>query len=179
MKEWSLIIGYMGTLAAVVSYQMNKRQWILILQCVANALVAASYLLQEGAKLSGALICLIAAVHTVVNYGLDRKGKKPPIPVTLLFGLAYTGATVWTMWQSGHFSVTELLPWICALLFVSAITLPRESDSRKCFFFNGVLWIVYDVMGTLSMANLITHICVLVSVVVGIFRLDIQKKGQS
>ena len=178
MNELSLVIGYLGTLAAVVSYQMKNRRGVLIFQCAANALVAVSYLFQEGAKISGALICLIAAVHTVVNFLMDIRGHQPPVAVTGLFVLAYTGATGWTMWQSQHFSVPELLPWLCALLFVAAITLPRQTDSHKCFFVNAVLWIIYDVLGTLSWANLVTHICILISITVGIVRMDIRKKRE-
>ena len=168
MNELSLVIGYLGTLAAVVSYQMNNRRGVLIRQCAANALVAVSYLFQEGAKISGALICLIAAVHTVVNFLMDIRGHQPPVAVTGLFVLAYTGATGWTMWPSQHFSV----------LCLAAITLPRQTDSHKCFFVNAVLWIIYDVLGTLSWANLVTHICILISITVGIVRMDIRKKRE-
>lgn len=176
METLSMIVGYIGTAAAIIGFQCKKQTSLLASQIAANFFVALSFLFLGVSKMAGGATCMIAVVQTAVNFFYQKHEKKPPIWTLLLFGAFYAGATALTTYLAGSFQWFMIFPFLCAVLFMFAISSVNPTFSRMMFLSNTTLWIIYDFVGEFAIANLTTHILVLLSVVVGIVRYDILKK---
>ena len=178
MEILSQIVGYIGTATAVVGFQVKARKHLLLCQIFSNLLVAFSFVLLGPDKLSGGAICFVAVFHTFFNYLHSKKGNAPPLWQTGIFFLIYTAVSAITLFTAGSFLFPlSLFPYFCSVLFILAITLKNDSLSRLCFFANASLWIFYDIFGTtFAVANLVTHILVLISNIIGIVRMDLLPK---
>ena len=86
-------ISVLTALVAVLMMQFKKMKWILAGQIVANLLTALTYLLLGG--FSGAGICLLAILQSLVMFFYARKQKKPHLPVILLFIVLYVACSVY------------------------------------------------------------------------------------
>ena len=164
------IIGALTTVTVVVAAQLKDMKWILMCQIAANLMVALSSAMLGG--LSGAWICAVAAVQTVVLYFLDKKGISGRHKNCLLwvFAAMYVGGTalVYSGWG-------DLVSCAGALLYLLAIIQKDSAKYRRYICINTLLWLVYD-LTILAFGNMITHGIEFVSAVVGILRLDIRKK---
>ena len=67
IAQW---VGIITTVVALLSVQFKRVELILIGQIISNLLVALSYWLLGG--MSGAWICILAAVQTVIIFFLDK-----------------------------------------------------------------------------------------------------------
>lgn len=65
---------------------------ILLGQITVNLLAASTFFLFGG--LSGAWICFVAIVQTIVMFFYNRKNKLPHISITILFILLYIGCVI-------------------------------------------------------------------------------------
>lgn len=176
MELISNIAGYLGTAAAIVGFQVKKRESLLASQIASNLLVSLSFLLLG--KVTGGLICFIATGHTIMNYILTRRDKNPTWWENALFLSLYVAASVysWVTAELFRFPV-DVFPLICAILFFFAVTLTRGRTIRLCFLANAILWILYDLLGAeIAVANLITHVLVCTSNVISIVRYDLIKR---
>lgn len=178
MQSLSLAFGYAGTIAAVLGFQLKKQRQIVISQCIANLLVALSYVVLSWTKISGGAICIVAAVHTFINYTFLKKDKTPPKMIGVIFFFAYVAVSVLTIVLSGEFRFPyDLLPLFGAIALLFGVSTSDPRKTRLFFFVNTLIWITYDFMAApVAVANLVTHIFILCSVVTGIIRYDILKK---
>jgi len=176
MQIVSQIVGYLGTAAAIMGFQVKKRELLLLCQIAANLLVSMSFIFLG--QLAGGSICFIATGHTVMNYVLAKKKKAPAWWQNAIFLLLYLGASVYSWVTAERFLFpVDLFPFMCAMLFFLAITLTKAGRVRLCFLANASLWILYDVLGsTLAVANLVTHILVWTSNLISIIRYDVLAK---
>lgn len=164
------IIGALTTVTVVVAAQLKDMKYILICQIAANLMVALSSAMLGG--LSGAWICAVAAVQTVVLYFLDKKGISQKAKNLLLwvFAAMYVGGTIFVYQGWG-----DLVSCAGALLYLLAIVQTKSSKYRRYICLNTLLWLVYD-LTILAFGNMITHGVEFISAVVGILRLDIKKE---
>ncbi len=169
----SNIAGYLGTAAAILGFQVKKREGLLACQIASNLLVSLSFLFLF--QLAGGSICFIATGHTIVNYCLAKRNKVPTWQLNALFLLLYLAASVYSWVTAEQFLFpVDVFPFICAVLFLLAITFTNGKVIRLLFLANAVLWILYDLFGaTFAAANLVTHILVLLSNVIAIIRYDV------
>ncbi len=163
-------IGALTTLVVIVSAQLKDMKYILFCQICANLMVAASSALLGG--LSGAWICVVAALQTIFFYLMDKRGisEKTRNRLLLLFAAMYVCGTVLVYQGWG-----DLVSCACAFLYLLAIVQKKSSKYRIFICLNAVLWVVYD-LTILAFGNLLTHGIEVLSVIVGILRLDIPKK---
>lgn len=167
----SQICGYLGTAAAVVGFQVKKREALLISQIAANLLVSLSFIFIG--KPTGGLICFIATGHTILNFCLAKREKNPTWWMNAIFITLYLSASVFSWVTAETFRWTEILPLVCAGLFFLAITFTKGRTVRLCFLANAVVWIAYDLLGILAVANLVTHLIVFASNLISVIRFDI------
>lgn len=165
-------VGVLTTVVAVATFQFKDKRHILLGNVASNLLVALQYALLGG--LSGAWICIVAAVQTVVMYFVDKKpdAKKLRMCLLILFCAMYIAGTciVYQGWG-------DILTCVCALIYVLAILQKDSKGFRRCILVNASLWIVYDIY-TLAFSGILTHGLELVSILVAMVRLDFRRKTQ-
>lgn len=164
------IVGALTTITVVVATQLKNMKHILICQICANLMVAVSSAMLGG--LSGAWICAVAAVQTVVLYILDQKGvsQKAKNGLLWLFAAMYVGGTVLVYRSWG-----DLVSCAGALLYLLAIVQTQSSKYRRYVCLNTLLWLIYD-LTIFAFGSMITHGIEFLSAVIGIVRLDIKKQ---
>lgn len=157
-------ISVLTALTAIVTMQMKNMKGILLGQITANLLTASTYFLLGG--FSGAGICLIAIVQSVVMFFYERKEKKPHLVVILLFILLYITCSI------VYFkSFIDIFSALAAVFFAVSITRTKASSSRFWYVFNPLCWVVYDVY-TRAYGNLIMHAVIFLSTFVAMIRID-------
>lgn len=178
MEILSLIIGYIGTAVGIMAYQIKRRDLLLIFQIAGNLLPAISFLLLGPDKMIGGLVALIATCHTAIAYRSVKKGSVPSWSVTALFIALYAvGSFVPALLENTFHPFLDACPFLCGLFFSLALRANTVSLARVFYLFGSIPWLFYDCMGeTVAVANLLTHIIALLSVVVSIIRYDILSK---
>ncbi|MBQ3115075.1 MAG: YgjV family protein [Clostridia bacterium] len=173
----SLIFGYIATAAAMVGFQLKKQSQIIISQMVSNSFIALSYFMLGTTKMAGGFACVVGALQTLINYFYLRKKKNPKKYITAIFFFGYVASFVVTAYLAQQVVLpNDLLPLIGSMIFVFAVSIQNSTATRIMFFFNMLIWITFDCIATpVATANLITHICILISVIVGFLRYDLLK----
>lgn len=161
---------------AILSAQLKNMKGILITQIIGNSLAASTYFLLGG--FTGASVSIIATLQTVVMYFYNIKDKKPHIPVTLAFILAYVVNAVLTFG-----TLFDIFPAIAAVCFALAVAQTKPMIYRFFCIWNPLCWLVYDIY-THAYGTLLMHLGIFISVMIACFRLDgffglIKKKNKN
>lgn len=177
----SLILGGASTVAAVIGMQLKKQWQIVLSQCISNLLVACSYFFLDLSKMSGAIICIIGALQTFINFLFLKKKQGPPKLVTAFFLLAYIVASFVVANISGNMRIPyDFLPMLGSVFFLLGVSTKSATTARYMFFFNILVWITYDLMAEpIAYGSLLTHTCIFISVVTGIIRYGFSKKTEA
>ena len=172
MESLAFILSILGTICICVPPLLKGKSMKLILLLVfsANALVATSYLL-TGAY-NGAASCFVGAAQSIINYFFDKKNKKLPIWLIVIYALAFIGVNLWVFKQ-----IFDLVAMIASLTFIMCVGQKSGRKYRVWTFINTALWITYDLlMG--SYGPLVTHLILLGTVISGFIMHDIRKKSE-
>ena len=169
----SQIIGFIATILAIIAGQVNSKKTILILELVLNFLCALAALLVGG--FNGAMVCFIACFAAVFLYYFDKKDIKIP---TWFYICAYgafliSGIITFMLVPEKHWF--DILPIPASMLFVYGISAKKPTYYRIAFVFNSSMWIIYNFCIT-AYTSILTQAFLLVSLIIGIIRLDILKK---
>ena len=119
-------MGILSTVAAIFCVQARTAGGVLLGQFLANAFSGLSYGLLG--SLSGAWVCILAAVHSVLisiaNKKDEQQRKKMVRIISAVFSVAYVigSAVTYVRW-------TDAISYICALLFVMTVA---QRDAGKC-----------------------------------------------
>lgn len=171
MRDLTFIIaqalGIINTVVCLVMMQFKQAKNILIGQIVSNVLISVSFLLLGG--LSGAWICIVAAVQSAVMFVFDRyckkdAGKKRRIFLAV-FLIIYIVETA-VVYQSWH----DLVSGLCAVLFVFSIIQKEARHMRSFSLANSFCWLLYDV-ATMAYTSILTHLALIISILVAKYRL--------
>ena len=163
------IISVIALIISVVIVQFKEVKHILLGEIASNLSVALSFLFLGG--MSGAWICIVAAVQSVIIYFLNKYNASNVIRniLTGVFALVYIAGTM-LVYQSW----IDIISCVCAMLYLMAILQKDGARYRWYMTANSLLWVIYDVM-TLAFVNVITHGMLLVSLVIAMLRLDRKK----
>lgn len=173
----SLVLGYIGTVISIISMQIRKQKNIIFSQFLSNLLMALSYITLGGNSMMAGTGSLIGSVQCLINYFYIKKDKLPHRVLPIIFlGFSFLNCVI-NIYYAGKFNFpTDLIPLCCAILFVLGVNVKKSSITRVLFLFNASLWVIYDIMVVpIATANLVTHIFVVISVLIGILRYDIFK----
>ena len=107
-------ISVLTAAVAIVMMQFKNMRLILLGQILANLLTAFTYFLLGG--FSGAGICFIAIVQSVVMFFYNKKGKKTHLPVILGFVLLYIACSAYYFG-----SVIDIFSALAAVALLSAL----------------------------------------------------------
>lgn len=170
IAQW---VGILTTVIALVGIQFRKLNHILISQILTNLLSALSFFLLGG--FSGAWICLVAILQTVVLFLFNRKPRKNErrkrTVLAVLFCLIFLAGTAYVYHGWG-----DLVSGTCAVIFALAVVQEDADRFRGLFLVNGLLWMVYD-LSTGAYTNLLLHGLSVVSTAVAIVRFWRRKKS--
>lgn len=161
----SQILSVLVTVACIVTEQLKTMKHILIVQTLINLTVALSYLLLPGGK-SGFIVSMIGAIQATMMFFCNKKGKTPPLAVTLLFCAAYVFLSLYNNTDK----IINFLPAAAAVCFALALIQKKPNRYRIFDFSNATLWLVYD--ACILSGNFFVHLGVGVSAVIGMIRLD-------
>lgn len=158
------VIGIVATLIEIAIMQFKNMKYVLIGQCISNLLVVIQYALLGG--MSGAAVCIIATFQTLILYAYRKKEKDFPIIFTGVFLIAYLLSSIIVFK-----SFIDIIACIAAILFGISVIQTQSSKYRIIILINSILWIVYDI-NTAAYTMIITHGIAVVSVIIGMIRLD-------
>lgn len=164
------ILGIFSTVAAILCVQARSAGGVLLGQILANGFSGLSYGLLG--SLSGAWVCILAAVHSVLISSVRKmdapKSKKWIFGISIVFAIAYVvgSAVTYTRWPDG-------ISCICALLFVLTIAQEDASKMRNVMLVSMSLWVFFDI-SVGAYTNIITHASTIVSIITAKMRLDKQ-----
>lgn len=166
-------IGIFSTISAIFCVQARTAGGVLLGQFLANAFSGISYGLLG--SLSGAWVCILAAVHSLLVSVINRRQggnrKKTIVIVSFLFSAAYVvgSALTYAQWP-------DIISCICALLFVVTIAQENAGKMRSIMLVSMSLWVIFDIaMGAYT--NIITHASTIVSILTAKLRLDRKKEN--
>ena len=165
------ILGYLVLATALISTQVKKMYNMVILQCASNAFVVAQYLLRGEFSAMG--ICTLGAIVTLVIFFFDKKEKKFPIYLTVIFTALGLAVTVTTIFAKGSFDpFSDIIPILAWIVFNFAMSEQRAHVGRLLMMINSALWLVLNLVN-FSTSLVITYSILMVTAIVGIFRLDL------
>lgn len=167
------ICGILSTIAAILCVQARTSGGVLLGQILANGFSGLSYGLLG--SLSGAWVCILAAVHSILISFLGKKdtslrGKWVPV-ISVIFAIAYVVGSVMT-----YSRWPDAISCICALLFVITIAQENAGKMRNVMLVSMSLWVVFDI-SVGAYTSIITHGATIVSILTAKMRLD--KKSAS
>lgn len=167
------IISILALIISAVIAQFKNVKHILLGEIAANLTVALSFVFLGG--LSGAWICIVAALQSLVIYFVNKaewtSQKKNLLSVLFAFIYIIGTAFVYQGWA-------DIVSCTCSLLYILAII---QTDSKKYRWFmaaNSSLWVIYDI-NTAAYVNIITHGILLVSIIFAMLRIDRNRKSSA
>lgn len=164
-------MGILSTVAAIFCVQARSAGGVLLGQFLANAFSGLSYGLLG--SLSGAWVCLLAAVHSVLISLANKKDETQRVKMVRIISVVFSGAYVigsaltFVRW-------TDILSCICALLFVMTVAQKDAGKMRNVMLVSMSLWVIFDI-AVGAYTNIITHGSTIVSLITAKIRLDRQK----
>lgn len=172
METLAFILSTIGTVCICIPPLLKGKNMKLILLLVfsANITVAASYLL-TGAY-NGAASCFIGGAQAIINYFFDRKNKKLPIWLIVIYALAFIGVNLMVF---NH--IFDLVAMLASLTFIMCVGQKNGRKYRFWTFINTALWMTYDILKA-SYGPLLTHAILMGTVIFGIIVHDIRKKSE-
>ncbi len=172
METLAFILSTIGTVCICIPPLLKGKNMKLILLLVfsANVTVATSYLL-TGAY-NGAASCFVGAAQAIINYFFDRKNKKLPVWLIVIYALAFIGVNLWVFKH-----VFDLIAMLASLTFIMCVGQKNGRKYRIWTFINTALWMIYDILKA-SYGPLLTHGILISTVIFGIVVHDIRKKSE-
>lgn len=162
------IFGIFSTFAAILCVQARTAGGVLLGQILANGFSGLSYGLLG--SLSGAWVCILASVHSVLISFIrkldESRRNKLILLVSVVFAIAYVVGSIvtFTRWP-------DALSCVCALLFVLTIAQEDASKMRNVMLISMSLWVFFDI-SVGAYTNIITHASTIVSIITAKIRLD-------
>jgi hypothetical protein len=159
----------MALILEIAIYQFKGMKAIVIGQCVSNFLILLTYILGDG--LSGAAVCAVATIHTLLIYLLYQKNDKEISTCFVVsFIVVYLLCSVFT-----YKGLIDVIPAMAAVLFALSVVQSKSWKYRIIILANSLLWIVYDIIISAPIPMVVTHGIAVVSVIVGMIRMDIKE----
>lgn len=177
MVIFAQILGLIGMTMNLVSFQLREQKKLIRLQFYSSIVFAVHYLLL-GATMGCILNCLgICRAFVFSNKEKEWARKKGWLP---LFIAAYFIVYILTFTVLGkdptaYNLMLELLPAIGMTATTIGFYLENAAQVRRLSLMNAPTWLVYNLISG-SIGGALTEVFCLISVVVGIIRLDIRKR---
>lgn len=180
METVAQIFGIVGMIFNLIVFQQKTQKGVLICQFFAATTFAINYLML-GAFVGG-ILNLIGAIRACVFYFKD-KTKANSLIWLIIFIIAFAASYPLTFLVFGtdptpkNF-IIEVLPVVAMVIITVSLRLGSAKAVRFLGLFSSPMWLVYNIFSG-SIGAICSEILNLISMIVGIIRLDIKKKKQS
>ena len=161
------LIGVLGIIASIISFQCKKHKSILLFRTLNEAIFALQYLLL-GAY-TGMTMNLIGCVRNTIFSKQVQKGKKTYVP-TIVFCVLFSILGLFT-WQG----LKSILIIIAKILSTIAYGNKNTTVVRTILFITCTSWLIYNYC-VFSIAGVLCEAFTLISLIIGVIRLDIIPK---
>ena len=180
MEIVAQIFGIIGMLLNILIYQQKKQKGVLICQFFATISFTLNYLLL-GAVVGG-LLNLLGALRSVIFY-FEQKTKANSIAWLIFFIIAFVTSYLLTFFVfktpiTAKNLIIELLPVVAMIIATVSLRLNSAKAVRAFGLFASPMWLVYNCFSG-SIGAIASEVLNLISIVVGIIRIDMKKSDKS
>ncbi len=133
------ILGGMATLILCLSYVVKSKKGFLLLGLLGDIAYGMSFLF-VGSWSAGA-IALLSCLQFFFVYHYDKKNKKMPKSIALLFIVMFVGASV-LVWNNAW----DIIPLASYVWYTFALYLDNVKSIRVMYVLPNALLVVYDIM---------------------------------
>lgn len=170
-------LGLIGMTMNLVSFQLREQKKLIRLQFYSSIVFSFHYFLLDAVM--GCTLNIIGICRAFVFSHKEKEWARKKIWLYIFIG-AYITVYILTFTVLGLEPTTynlllELLPVIGMTATTIGFFLENAAQVRKLSLMNAPTWLVYNVISG-SIGGALTEIFCLISVVVGIIRLDIKRK---
>ena len=163
----------------IIVFQQKKQRNVLIFQFFAALTFAINYLLLGA--IVGGLLNIVGALRAVVFY-FEDKTRARALPWLIVFILAFGVSYPLTFLAFGTQPsaknlIIELLPVLAMIIATIALRAGKSKTVRSLGLISSPMWLVYNCFSG-SFGAIASEILNLISIIVGIIRLDIKKKEE-
>lgn len=162
-------VGLVAVILFVTSYQIKKRNGIIVCNAISRALYILQYILLGA--FSGAVLDVIGLISSVLAARKDTPFvRKWRVPILILVNAAMLAATVLlyeTPW--------DVLPFIGVLLHTTAFWLTNERKIRVLSILGSPFWFAYNAH-SLAFGSAAGDIFTIISIGIAMLRYDIGGK---
>jgi hypothetical protein len=170
MKIAAQIVGLVGIVCSLLSFQQKERKHVMLFQMTASALFCIQ-LFMVGA-ITGGCVDSISFVRTAVFSQNDKKWASSPIWLgVFIVAMIVTGILTW---QDGW----SILPIIGSILSTIALWMKKSSHIRVISLFVGPCWLVYNLIHG-AYTGALNEVLAMTSIVIGMVRHDIKRNPKA
>ncbi len=163
-------ISVVTCILAVLSMQFKSMRSILIGQILVNLTSASTYFFLGG--FSGAGVCLLAIVQSVVMFMFNIKSIKPKWWYTAIFIAMYVACSV--IYFESYVDIFSSLGAIC---FALSVAQTKPAMARFWYLFNPLCWLVFD-LSTKAYINFGLRVVLFFSIIFAMLRNDFKKNKE-
>lgn len=170
--------GIVGMIFNIIVFQQKSQKKVLMFQFFAATSFALNYLLLG--SIIGGLLNIVGALRSLVYY-FDKKTHANHIAWFIFFIIAFASSYPLTFLVFGtpktpFFFITEVLPVLAMIIATIAIRIGSSKAVRRLGLISSPMWLIYNCFSG-SIGAIASEILNLISIIVGIIRLDIRKKS--
>ena len=178
------ILGIFGMVFMISSYQVKSQRGLILVQLFGAVFFFLNFLLlgiASGMVLAGTVLNFIGIFRCIVFSNKEKfhaNNKAWLVGFIISYFAAY--ALVFTVLGTEPTPLNLLIELLPVIGMISANVAFFKNDAksvRLLGFITSPAWLIYDVI-RLSIGGVITEVLSLVSIIVGLIRYDIKKKGK-
>ncbi len=171
------IIGIIGMLMGVLSFQQKGKARILTFQLVGSALFVVNFFMLGA--FSGAILNIVAIIRALIFIYEDKVHADHPawtIGLTAVYVLSYISVfTVFGKDPTAKNLILEVLPVLAMTVTTIAFRYKEDKILRRVTFVSSPLWLIYNTI-FFSLGGIIGETLNIGSALVGTLRLDRKKQ---
>ena len=180
MEIVAQIFGIIGMIFNLLVFQQKTHRGVTMCQFFAAATFAVNYLML-GAFVGG-ILNLVGTLRAAVFY-FKEKTHANHIAWLIIFILAFASSYPLTFFVFGTEKILknfiiEILPVVAMIIITVSLRLGSAKAVRFLGLFSSPMWLVYNIFSG-SVGAIASEILNLISMVVGIIRLDIKRNKKS
>ena len=179
MELFAQLLGFVGMTLNLISFQLKEQKKLIRLQFFSSIVFACHYLLLGA--ITGCILNMVGIARAFVYSNKEQPWARHKL---WLYGFiaAYFGVYILTFAVFGkepsvYFLLLELLPVIGMTCTTVGFYLEKASQVRRLALMNAPTWLTYNLFNR-SIGGALTEVFCLISVLVGIIRLDLKRKKE-
>lgn len=169
------ILGIIGMGMNILSYQGEKQKSVIIMQFFSSLFFSVNMLMLRATM--GCLLNIIGIFRALVYVNKDKFKHIGIANVVFmfLFVLSYIATfTIFKKEPSTFNIIVEILPLIAMFATTIGFSKKDAKSIRRMALISSPLWLIYDLIN-MSLGGVVCETLSLISVVIGMFRYDIQR----